>query len=171
MLRLRWFGLIALAAAAPAAAAAQSFDLPAAALSDSAALAREMPRLADRVIAVYRNPDRRASLDDLFRLQSVAGRYGDASRSLAELRALRAPGGRDTTARARAANLQYEVYLRAKAEQSSDGRPLARILPQAFRGALAGLDDRAAGHVVRAFGASLTAAAGQAAGDTRGAAR
>jgi hypothetical protein len=69
-------------------AAAQQLDFPGAAVEDSAMLSKAMPVLAQDVIAVYREEDRRKYLDNLFRLQIVAGQYAEANKSIASLRAL-----------------------------------------------------------------------------------
>ena len=68
--------------------AAQQFDFPSGATEDPAALSKSMPGLAREVIAVYREDDRRQYLDNLFRLQMVAGQYAEANESLASLRPL-----------------------------------------------------------------------------------
>ena len=74
-----------LAALAPTPAGAQQFAFPAAAGTDTVALAQYMPTLAADVIAAYRDADRRTYLDNLFRLQSVAGRYAEATVTRAAL--------------------------------------------------------------------------------------
>lgn len=134
--------------------AAQSFELAGADLADAAALPRVLPRLARQLIVAKRDQGVRISPDNLFRLEIVAGRYDDAARSLA---ALRAPPGARRTAQARAVNVQYEIYVRAKALEAADGRPFARAFAQAFREAFARLDDRTSALVVRAFSARLFA--------------
>jgi putative CocE/NonD family hydrolase len=134
---------------------AQSFPLASAELADSARPAT-MRRLAEQVIAVYHDADRRKELDNLFRLQIVAGRYDEASRSLAALRALRGSEAQ-ATAQSRAANIQYEIYARARALEAADGRPFAETFAQAFREILAGLEDRTSALVLRSFGANRPA--------------
>src|SRR4051794_7488832 len=85
MLKLVWcLGLFLLAVPC----AAQPFAFPAAAVEDPAALSKAMPGLVREVMAVYREDDRRTYLDNLFRLQIVAGQYAEAGESLASLRAL-----------------------------------------------------------------------------------
>src|SRR6187549_1853557 len=101
------------------AAHAQTFPIPAN-LGDSATLARTMPALAERVIAQYKDGDRARMLDNLFRLQIVAGRYDDATRSLTELRAIRSRGA-TVKPDARAADVQYEVWARAMAAKAKRG--------------------------------------------------
>src|SRR3954463_12873590 len=71
-------------------ALAQQLDFPGASVEDPVALSKAMPELARQVIAVYRDDDRQKFLDNLFRLQMVAGQYADAVKTMAALRALRA---------------------------------------------------------------------------------
>jgi putative CocE/NonD family hydrolase len=144
--------LVALAAAALIAARAApaqdvALPLPPADLADSSALAASIPRLAARVLDAYRNDDRRARLDDRFRLQLAAGRFDEAARTIAELRALRT--GADSTAQARAANAQYEIEARARALHAADGSSLADAFARAFRETMTRLDDRTAALVAR----------------------
>jgi len=130
--------------------AAQSFRLTSPNLTDSVALAGTMARLADQVLGAYRENDWRTALDDLFRLQIVAGRNAAAAHSLAELRALRSSQP-NATVQTRATNVQYEIYVRAKILQGPGGRPFPQAFAQAFREAFAGLDDRTSALVARAF--------------------
>src|SRR5882672_2899539 len=58
-------------------------------LADTASIARAMPRLATDVLASYREADRARALENIFRLEIVAGQFTDAARSVAELRAIR----------------------------------------------------------------------------------
>lgn len=147
--------LVLMALAAASGVAAQSFPLTSAELSDPAGLPGTMHRLAGQVLAVYEEKDRRTELDNLFRLQIVAGRYEEAARSLAALRALRAVP--DATAQALATNVQYEIYVKARALEAAGGRPFVETYPQAFREVLAGLDDQTSAMVVRSFGVNRSA--------------
>lgn len=123
-------------------AAAQDFDFPAGA-SDPEVLSRTLPALAGAAIAVYRDDDRADYLDNLFRLQIVAGRYADAVRSLEELQALRAAS---PSPQRRADDLQYLAYARALLAEDFD--PAFR---QGFRDLYGALDDRAAALAMRAL--------------------
>ncbi len=110
-----------------------------------------MPRLAAQLLAANQPSDTAAALDDAFRLQLVAGRFDDAAKSLATLRRLRSGAG--AAPQSRAANVQYEIYARARSLEASSGRPFVETYPRAFRDALAGLDDRTSALVIRALGA------------------
>ncbi len=127
---------------------AQEFDFPESAGHDDAVLAQAMPELAKAVLAEYRAAERETDLDNLFRLQMVAGRYEDAVKSITERRALRTakvPGGGDWI------DVQYEVLARAKAD---GGRPFAEAYTQAFQDVIGHLDDRNAALVIRTMRAA-----------------
>ncbi len=81
-------GLVVLSLSAAVCAPAQQLDFTQAATADPAELAKAMPLLAKAVIAAYHDEDRGKYLDNLFRLQIVAGRYADALRTLATLHEL-----------------------------------------------------------------------------------
>lgn len=124
----------------------QQFDFPAQAVDDPAVLAKAMPALATAVIPVYQDADRQGYLDNLFRLQLVAGRYADAVQSLAQLHALR----RDLAhPQSIATDLQYDIYARAKAAQGQGSFDDA--LRTAFRAVVTGLDDRSSALLMRAL--------------------
>ena len=96
-------------------ATAQPFELPAAAAEDPAALAQAMPKLADAVIASYKEGDHRAFLDNLFRLQIAAGQYAEAGRSLAvAARVCPRPASRPRPA---ATQVLYAAFAAAKARE------------------------------------------------------
>src|SRR5260221_13715242 len=79
-------------------ARAPESDFPETASHDDAPLAQAMPELAKKVLADYREAERETYLDNLFRLQMVAGPYWEAVKSISERRALRTgkvPGGGD----------------------------------------------------------------------------
>ena len=140
--------------AIPTPLAGQRLSLPSAELADSTARAAAVPRLADEAAAAYRNDDRAVLLDNLFRLRIVAGRYNDAAAALAEWRALW--NTRDSTARGRARNAQYEIYVKAKQLEAQTRVTFANALQRAFRERFARLDDRAAALVARSFAAQAT---------------
>lgn len=105
-----------------------------------------MPRLASEVMAAYREDNRGKYLDNLFRLQIVAGQYAEARNTIASLRALR-----DTadSPQAQATNVQYAVFARAR--QRANGSPLEQALRLSFREALRPMADRVSALVMRAL--------------------
>jgi len=140
--------LIALLCLTSIRGAAQEFEVPPAVVSDDAELAHAMPELATRVLAVYRDDDRETYLDHLFRLQLVAGRYGDAAETITALRRLRSPKIPDGGAWI---DVQYEVLARARLKQATSKLPFAGAYQQIFRDVVGQLDDRTSALVVRAI--------------------
>ena len=144
--------LLALAALSgplmPPALAAQHLSVPGAALTDSATRPDARARLAAQAADLYRDSNQTVRLDNLFRLHLLARRYADAAAALSGWRRTWAARG-DTTARARAVNVQYEIYLRAKQLQKDSAGAFAGAFARAFRERFAGLDDRAAALVAR----------------------
>lgn len=112
-------------------------------------LSRAMPKLAGEVLGTYKEADRREHLDDLFRLQIVAGRYADAVQTLKALRALSTG---DASPQAAANNVQYEIYAAARARRAADGAPFEEAFGLSFREAFRRLDDRTSALVIRALG-------------------
>ena len=129
-------------------ALAEQFKFSASATETSAALAQSMPILARQVISVYRDDDRLRYLDRSFRLQLVAGLYTDAAKTLAQLRALRAQDGSPGSV---AKDLQYEIFLRAKNLQATQGGAFEEAFVRAFRESLAQLDDKTSAMLIRAM--------------------
>jgi putative CocE/NonD family hydrolase len=149
------FLFVVLSAVAMRPIAAQSFPLAGADLADSGALARAMPPLAAQVLAALPARGRVTALDDSFRLKLVAGRFDDAAEGREALRELRS--GAAAAPQARAADVQYGIYARARSLEASSGRPFAETYARAFRDAFAGLDDRVSALVIRALGAGRLA--------------
>src|SRR5215469_15371281 len=136
--------VLGLLVAALPAAAAGDLELSPTDTTDEAAFARVAPDLARRVIARYGEAEGYQALDDLSRLQVVAGDYPKALQTLRALRDLR-----------RAADpiladgilVQSEIYARARRRQSTAGVPFASAYPQDFRETFRQLDDKAAYYV------------------------
>jgi putative CocE/NonD family hydrolase len=121
--------------------------------ADDANLARTMPALATKVIALYREDDQERFLGNRFRLQLVAGQYPQAIETIRSLRQLRAAHG----ANAAALYVQYELYAEARARQRAGRIAFSEAFAQAFRAAHAGLDDNTALQVQSSLGANLGA--------------
>ncbi|MDC0712185.1 CocE/NonD family hydrolase [Stigmatella sp. ncwal1] len=124
-------------------ASAQPLVFSAKAIENEAALAQEMPSLAKKVMAVYRENDRRLYLDNLFRLQLATAQYAEADKTLISLRALRT----DPQA---GAHILYEVF--AQAQQRQEGVTLDEALRQSFHDVLGPLDDRSSARAIRVLG-------------------
>jgi putative CocE/NonD family hydrolase len=138
-----------------AAASAQQLELHLPAKADDAAVSEAMPDLATRVIAVYRDDDRSVFLNNLLRLQVVAGRYAAASATLKELIDLA-----EATHATRSAErlVPFGVYAQAKARQAQSQLPYIEAFNQSFRELSGRMDDETALRVQYWFGANLYAA-------------
>lgn len=131
-------------------ARAQEFHFPPAAAQDDTVLSQSMLHSATQVMAVYHDDDREIYLDNLFRLQMVAGLYDKAAETIATLRQMRAPkipGGGGWV------NVQYEVFARAKAKEAADKLPLEEAYRRVFRERMGQLDDHTSFLVIRSMGA------------------
>jgi putative CocE/NonD family hydrolase len=120
--------------------------------ADPAALSGALSKLAREAMAVYRDDDRERYLDQLFRLQFVAGRYEEAAETIAALHALPRAGGSLQKA---ADDVQYEIYAKALARHATSGVPLDAAFAAVFRETFARLDDRVSALVLRALDVDL----------------
>lgn len=136
---IRPLAALAALAVVSGAISAQQLPFPAAAVTDSTALAQAMPALAAELLTQYRDSNPFVYRNNLFRLQAVAGRYGDV---LTTLKSLPAP----TAAEARAVNTLYAIHAAAQARGGSDS-----ALRREFRTVLRGLDDARAALLARAL--------------------
>jgi hypothetical protein len=136
-------------------AAPQQLEFPKAAATDQIVLAKVMPGLATQVLATYKEEDRGRYLDNLFRLQMIAGRYADA---LASIGALRGILGAGNSANAQVMYLQYEIFSKAKILQGRRGIPFNEAFKLSFRAAYAGLSDTDAYQVSSSFNYDLSRA-------------
>ncbi|HEX8474879.1 MAG TPA: CocE/NonD family hydrolase [Pyrinomonadaceae bacterium] len=132
-------------------AQAQQIEFNQDAATDPTELAKEMPRLAKSVLALYRENDRATYLDNLFRLQLVAGDYSGASASLASLRELH----NATQSQPAVSNLRWEIYAKALSGQVAHQESFDEAFKQSFREALTPLDNQTAIQVLYFFGTSL----------------
>jgi len=108
-----------------------------------------MSALAEQAIASYKESDRGRYVDNLFRMQMVAGRYADAAASIKSLRALRRT---KVSLSATAANELYAIV--ATARQQAKNTQLEDAFRQAFRDVFGRLDDRTSALAIRALGIS-----------------
>lgn len=132
---------------------AQQLDFPGAGLDDPALLARRMPGLVEEVLALYKESNRERYLDNLFKLQVVAGKYADAGRSLASLDDLR---GAVKSSPSNISNIRWEIYAKARQRQAADKISFDEAFRQSFRETLGRIDDKAAYQVLYSFGTSLS---------------
>lgn len=135
---------LALLLGSPAAARDLKLEAP----LNSATIEIEMPAMAKAALQQYREPDERKRLDTLFRLQTAAGRWAEAERTLAALRARLAATG---DPQERASDLQYVILVRARLLQLRGHVPFETAFTRAFHEIMDRLDDRASALVARAL--------------------
>ena len=130
---------------------AQALSVPAA-IADSTTRSAAVARLASEAAAVYRDSNQLTQLDNMFRLQLLAGHLAEARATLAQLRTAQASRG-DTTPAGRALNSRFEIYLRARQLESDSAVRFDDAFARAFCERFARMDDRTAALVIRTLGA------------------
>ncbi|MDP9007102.1 MAG: CocE/NonD family hydrolase [Pseudomonadota bacterium] len=135
------------------AVAAHAVDFQAPVIDEPEALSAAMPALARAVETEFRNVDRRAYLDTLFRLQLAAGDDEDAIKSLTELRNLNPS---NLSPRPGAALFIYEILARARLAAHRDGSALDKVLGPLLRQTVAALDDPTADLVLSGLSGGLS---------------
>src|SRR5437868_12249584 len=119
-------------------AVAQQFTFPESASQDPATLSKAVVRLASQALAVYEDVDRVKYLSNLSALQAVAGQYPEAVQSFVALRDFHRSAH---VSNAAWRDLQFEIYVRAKAAASKQKLPFDEAYKQAFRAVFGQLDD------------------------------
>ncbi len=132
----------------PFVARGQGFSFPAGVAGDQAAVEKGITALAEQTIDAYKEERRATYLDNLFRLQIVAGRYADALQTLATLHELNFNPQSPQTA---AYNVQDQVFARAKVIESDEGVPFDQAFQRAFRERIRTLENRTSAYVIRTF--------------------
>lgn len=142
-------GLIFLFIAFSHCALAQQFYFPNNAVSDSIELRQAMPLLARNVIAHYRPADdRRTYLNNLFRLQIVAGEYREAGATIASLRSI----SKDMDPQfPELVYIQHELFSKTKLKQADAGISFDKAFAQVFLELFSSLNDKSALHISTAF--------------------
>src|SRR5580704_5050655 len=129
-------------------AGAQQFAFPESAAQDPATLSKAVVGLAGQALAVYKDDDRERYLSNLWALQALAGRYPEAVQSFVALRDLRRTAH---VSNAAWRDLQFEIYVRAKAAASAQNLPFDEAYKQAFRAVFGQLDDRTSARAMPLF--------------------
>jgi predicted acyl esterase len=119
------------------ASTAQEFDPPPVRASSDSGFHEYISSLARRLAREYKNPDREAYLDNLTRMQIVAGDYGAAASTAEQLRAYRASKAGSVPV----IGLAYEIYAATKAEQAARNKSLVEALNHVFAERVAKIDD------------------------------
>lgn len=117
-------------------ARAQVFPFPEIATKDDTKLARAMPELAERILAVYREDNREIYLGNLFRLQLAAGKYAESVTSMAQWRAL--------TSEPATFSVGLQLYATARALGKTQAITFEEAWRKAFRELLATQNDKTA---------------------------
>ena len=113
--------------------------------TDSAEIARKMPVLANEVLAKYQDTENHKNyLDDVFRLQILAGKYTDALTSIADLRGISKNGDPQLYK-------QHELFVQTKLKQTSAGLSFNEAYKPLFISLFSGLDNKDAVHFSLAF--------------------
>jgi uncharacterized protein len=127
---------------------AQNFYFPKAAFTDSLELAKAMPILANKVAAKYKESNYNDSLNTVFRLQVIAGRYTEADLSLDSLRY----AAKETDPQFWSlVAVQHKLYVRAKLKQAATNETFASAFEQGFTDLFEKLDDKKAIRIYTAF--------------------
>ncbi|MGQ0834888.1 MAG: hypothetical protein ACT4O5_08215 [Gammaproteobacteria bacterium] len=108
--------------------------MPLGPIDDPSAVAKSIPALAKDIMAVYRETDRRLFLDNLFRLQLVAGDDEAAAKTTESLRVQEAS---DSSLVSKTRHLQFAILAQARARQAADKVSFESAFEQAFRDAFA----------------------------------
>ncbi len=119
-------------------AGAQQYAFSESDAQDPATLSKAVVRLAGQALAVYKDDDREKYLSGLWALQAVAGQYPEAAQSFVALRDFRRSAHISNAAWR---DLQFEVYVRAKAAASARNLPFDEAYKEAFRAVFGQLDD------------------------------
>jgi len=126
----------------------QNFYFPKSAYTDSAELAKAMRILANKVIVKYKESIYKDSLNTMFRLQVVAGKYTEADISLDSLRY----ASKETDPQFWSlVAVQHKLYVRAKLKQAATNESFTNVFEQGFTDLLGRLDDKKLLHIYTAF--------------------
>jgi len=150
MLCLMFLGVMVIAQAS-----AQQLDFDKLAADDDVELSKAMAGLAKQVIAKYKEEDREKYLDNLFRLQMIAGNYAGSNATLKSLRKILKASD---PIYANATNLQFEIFSNAKLRQAAGNISFEDAFRESFRDAYGKLDDKTAFRVSKSFIYDLTRA-------------
>jgi uncharacterized protein len=131
---------------------AQQLDFNKAAAKDETELSKTMPILARDTIAVYKDDDRKSYLDNLFRLQMIAGQFTEAKATIKSLRDILKE---NEPLRANSTYV-YEIFCNAKLAQADQNIAFEDAFRQSFRDTYSKLGDKDAYQVSYNFVYDLT---------------
>jgi putative CocE/NonD family hydrolase len=128
---------------------AQQVYFPKINTAESPAITNQMPVLASEVIGKYhQSADKKVYLDNLFKLQIVAGKYADA---IADINSLRALSKTDGTQYPALLYIQYELYCRAKIDQQKNNVSFKDAFTMQLKLFFKRLDDKSAVYISTSF--------------------
>jgi hypothetical protein len=134
-----------LAAGSAPAAWSQRLDFSKVTPTDDVALANALPALAKQVIRAYTDTTRDGYLNNLFRLQMVAGDFSGAHTTLEKLRTL---DETEDSQQSSAMLTPDELTVGAKLRQSTTGSSFNDAMAVSFRNLFGRLDDKAASDAI-----------------------
>jgi uncharacterized protein len=121
--------------------------------TDDSATAASMREIARGALEVYANPDSDVYLDNLGRLQTIAGEFAQGAQTLARLRLRRV---RANAVKRATLVVPYEVYARARAKRAAANQSSESAFLESYGEVVGALDDRVAGYEIPwVFGTSL----------------
>ena len=124
---------------------AQQIPLPATGFASDSATAASMTQIARGALAVYANPDSDVYLDNVGRLQTIAGDFTQGAQTLAQLRLRRI---RANAVKRATLVVPYEVYTRARANQAATNQTFESAFLASYADVMRGLDDGVAGYEI-----------------------
>lgn len=128
---------------------AQQIDLPKLNVNDSLTTAKEMPLLAVNILSKYKDTsDRKTYLNNLFRLQILAGKYMDAILSIKSLREI---SSADDPKFAHLLYVQHELFAQAKLKQTSSKASFKTMYVMLFNTLFIKTTNKEAYHIYTAF--------------------
>ncbi|MDP9077179.1 MAG: CocE/NonD family hydrolase [Bacteroidota bacterium] len=117
--------------------------------TDSLGLARQMPALANDIILEYKLAGyKKADLNNLFRLQIVAGKYAEA---IATIGSIRSASRADGTQYPNLLYKQFELFAQAQIDQHATGKSFSNSFNNLFDALLKQLDDKSAQYIYFSF--------------------
>ena len=132
---------------------AQQLDFDKSAAFDNVELSKAMPALAKQIIANYKEENRERYLNNLFRLQMIAGDYAGANDTIKLLRGiLRA----SDPVYANVVYTQYEIFSDAKLRQAAGNTSFEEAFKQSFQDIFGRLSDKNAYLASTSFASDLT---------------
>lgn len=128
---------------------AQQVYLPKINTGDSTDIEKKIPFLANEIIIKYKpQDDKNTYLNNLFKLQMVAGKYGEAITTITSLRSIAAANHQQSPD---LLYVQYELFAKAKMEQQASNLNFGSAFTQLFNTLFKKLEDKSAAYVYTAF--------------------